>query len=159
MRVKVGITAVVGLYLAAAFQTAITPRISFVGISPDFVLAFVAVFAMFVDRLAATITGFFGGVLQGALAGVNTTHYVITRTLTGFLTGSAKALGLEPSLPVAILVTAIVTAISQVVLFFLAPPSGMGRFLGDTIGAAMYNGVLAIPVYALLRRILASQNR
>jgi len=148
--------AIVGPYIAAAFQQGLAPRFTFVGIVPDFLLVFVAVFALFSSRPAATANGFFAGLLEGALAGVNLTHYVLSRTLAGFFGGAASAFNFQPNMGVAALMAAALTAISQVLLFFLAPPSGIGRFLGDTIGAAMYNGVLAIPVYALLRRILVT---
>ncbi len=153
---KVGLTALIGLYLASALQQSFAPRFAIFGIMPDVPLAFVAVFSLLASRLASTVVGFFAGAMQGALAGVNLTHYVISRTLAGFFGGSSAAMGLQPNVAVAALMTAVLTVASQILLFFLAPPGGIGRFLGDTIGAAMYNGVLAIPVYALLSKILAA---
>jgi hypothetical protein len=49
------------------------------------------------------------------------------------------------------------TIVAQLILMFFAPPPGIASFLGATIGSAMVNGVLAVPVHALLRRILGPQ--
>lgn len=157
MRHSSGIaTSIIAIYIAVALQASVAPRIAILGVVPDFGLMIVAVLSLFTSRPVATVSGFFTGAFEGALSGVNLTHYVISRTLVGFFGGSASSFGFQPNAAVAALVTAILTVASQLLLFFLAPPSGIGRFLGDTIGTAMYNGVLAIPVYALLRRILAT---
>lgn len=154
--VRIPLTAILGTYLAVCIQQSLASRISLFGVVPDFGLVFVTVFALLTERVSATFVGFSVGAMEGALAGVNLTHYVISRSLAGFFGGSSSAFGLQPNPGVAAIATAVLTGASQILLFFLAPPSGIGRFLGDTIGAAMYNGVLAIPVYALLRRILAA---
>jgi hypothetical protein len=49
------------------------------------------------------------------------------------------------------------TLLAYLLMMVPAPPPEVGRYLRDTIVAAMYNGVLAIPLYALLRRTLRSK--
>jgi rod shape-determining protein MreD len=154
--VQAPLTGIIGTYLAIVLQQALAPRLSLFGIAPDFGLVFVVVFGLLASRISGTVVGFAVGAMEGAIAGVNLTHYVISRVLAGFCAGSTASFGLQPNAAVAAAATAVITGAAQILLFFLAPPSGIGRFLGDTIGAAMYNGVLAIPVYALLRRILAA---
>ena len=92
--------------------------------------------------------------MQGALAGANLTHYVISRCIAGFVASWSRRLRFEMTpITVAISVAA-VTVVAQIALMFIAAPTGIFGFLGDTIGSAMYNGVIAIPVYALLKRVL-----
>ncbi|MES1227514.1 MAG: hypothetical protein ABUL72_02525, partial [Armatimonadota bacterium] len=45
------------------------------------------------------------------------------------------------------------TLLTQFVVFFAAPPADRLGFVRATIGTALYNGVLAYPVYALIRRL------
>jgi rod shape-determining protein MreD len=115
--------------------------------------------ALFTNRRGAGIVGFFAGVLQGAMAGANLGAYAISRTLAGFLTGWFNGLDFDGSPTVAALCTVIVTALAQVVFMFVAPTPDIGRFLLATMGMAVYNGVLAIPLYAALRCVLAPPAR
>lgn len=150
------IVAAVGLYVAGALQQALSPRMSIFGVEPEFMLIFLSCACLFMRRSGGTVLGFFTGVVQGALVGVNLMHFVISRTVTGFLAGWSSDWGYQPNSFVAAFVTAVLTIFSQLLLMFLAPPAGIARYLADTMGTAVYNGVLAVPVYALLRRILVS---
>lgn len=143
----------VGLYLSVVLQLAVAPRISFFGIGPDFPLLFTAVFSLRTSRLGTVTLGFFAGLCEGALAGVNLAHYVISRTVAAFLGGSAQGMGMQPASSTAAFVAAAVAFFAQLLLTFLAPSGGFGRMLGDTIGSAIVNGLLAVPLYALLKKL------
>ena len=93
--------------------------------------------------------------ISSHVANANMQHYVASRTLTGLLLGSTNSAELQRSLPAAGLITAAVTVFAQLTLMFLAPPHSITAFLADTIRSAVYNGVLAIPVYALLKKFVA----
>jgi hypothetical protein len=81
-------------------------------------------------------------------------HYIASLTVAGFLGSWSRAIGLHVNWGVAAVTTLILTIVARLFWMFLAGPHEPLKFLEDTIGTAMYNGVLAIPVYMLLQRIL-----
>lgn len=89
------------------------------------------------------------------MAGANLAHYAVSRTVAGFAGASSRAIGFEINIAVVGVTAALMTLVAQTVFMFLAAPKGIAAFLGDTIGSAVYNGVLAIPTYLLLRRVLS----
>ena len=149
----------VTLFLAAVLQQALAYRMSVFGGAPDFMLIALAALGMFANRPGGIVLGFSDGLLVGALSGANLQHYVASRTLTGLLLGWSAGLELPRSNWAAGLVAAAVTLFAQLTLMFLAPSHSIGAFLADTIRSAVYNGVLAIPVFALLKRFLAPPGR
>ncbi|MBN9500225.1 MAG: hypothetical protein BGO01_19580 [Armatimonadetes bacterium 55-13] len=145
------------IWLGAALQQAVAHRLGILGFSPDFLLTFVACLCLYASRVGGAVIGFFAGLAAGATIGANLTQYVFSRSLTGFLDAWSRNFGFDANFVVAAVNAALVTIIAQMILMFFAPPSGITAFVGATIGSAMYNGVLAVPVYALLRRILGPQ--
>lgn len=146
------------LYVAAALQP-LTLRYALCGLHPDFLLVVLAVLLHFSTRRGGVVLGFVAGVVAGALPGANMAHYVISRTLAGFFGAWARALGFEEGPATAAASAFAITLIAQIALMFLAPPSRLGPFLGATIGSAVVNGVLAIPLYALVSRVLGPNER
>ncbi len=134
-------------------QIAVAAQISIFGATPDFILAAIGPLSVSISPRGGAAVGFLGGLLQGALAGADLTHYVISRCLAGFFTSLTRGIGLELSIAVIAVTTAACTIVGQLLLMFLAPPPEIMRFVGATIGTAIYNGVIAIPLYMLLRRL------
>lgn len=142
------------LWLAAGCQRTVTPYVALAHVRPDLILVSVGCLTLFTERRTGSVVGFAGGVLQGALAGANLAAYAITRTIGGFLVGWFSSMDFESSPVVAAVVVAVLTVVAQVLLMFIAPTGEIGAFLLATIGSAVYNGVLAMPLYAILRRVL-----
>lgn len=142
------------LWLAGALQQAVAYRLDLFGFKPDFILATMIPLSICLTRSNGAIVGFFAGLIQGGTAGANLAHYVISRTLTGFATPWSRRFGFELNTIAVGLTGFFATIFAETIFMFLAAPKGIGSFLGDTIRTAIYNGVLAMPVYALLRRIL-----
>lgn len=145
---------VLALWVAGGLQQSISPRIAIFGASPDFLLTALAAGSLFMNRAQGSWFGFACGLIHGALAGANVTHYVISRTTGGFFAGWSRTTTLEPNYILAAGTAFFLTLFSQVLFMFLAPPAELGPYLGATIIAAVYNGVLVLPVYFLLKRIL-----
>jgi hypothetical protein len=152
---KGGAVCAVTLFVAAVLQQALAYRLSLLGAEPNFMLVALAVLGMFANRTGGMTLGFADGLIVGALSGANLQHYVASRTVTGLMLGWTSNNELPRSTPAAGLVAAAATLFAQLILMFLAPPHSIGAFLADTIRGAVYNGVLAIPVYALLKKFLA----
>lgn len=153
---QAAVTGAVLLWLAGVLQQGLAERLAIFGVAPNFLLIALGPMALLSRPSVGGTMGFFAGLIQGALAGANLTHYVISRTLAGFLTSLGNQLDIRLALTVAGLACAATTFIAQLILMFLAPPSGsLIAYLFGSLGMALYNGVLAIPLYSLLRRWFA----
>lgn len=148
--------ALLSIWIILGFHQATSGRFTLVGVAPDFPLVLLSCLALFVTRIEGAIIGFIIGIGTGAVVGANLTQYAVSRTITGFLDSWSRGLGLDSNFLTAAVNGFLVTLIAQIVQMFLAPPSGIAGFLGATIATALVNGVLAVPVFALLRRILGS---
>jgi len=142
------------LWVAGGCQLTVGPRIAIVGAVPDFLMISAACLGLFATPRGGALAGFLAGVLHGALAGANLGSYAVSRAVAGFLAGTMNTFEFESSPVVAFFVTGVTTIVAQLLLMFVAPPPSLISFLLATIGSAVYNGVLAMPLYALLRRIL-----
>lgn len=149
-----GLWIVVALWVAALLERALSTHISIFGAQPDFLLLVSIIAGLGLNRSGAALTGFGAGLIQGALIGANLSHYVISRAISAFFASWSRQLRFEMN-PLAVATTAaILTVVGRLTFMVTAGPKGIAGFLGDTMGTAIYNGVLAIPVYALLRRVL-----
>lgn len=142
------------LWMSGGCQRSVAPYVSIGGVAPDFLLIAIGCLALFGTRRSGAIVGFAAGVIEGALAGANLAAYAVSRTIAGFVSGWFSSLEFEASAVVASFVVFAITLFAQLLLMFVAPPGQIMSFLLATIGSAVYNGVLAMPLYALLRRVL-----
>ena len=152
------LVAVPTLWIAGALQMALAPRMALPGAPPDFPLVALTALALLSERRAGTAAGFAAGLLQGVLAGANLAAYAISRTLLGFGLGWVRFAGLVPNAVVAGLAAAVGTLLAQSMLMFAAHRGPVIPFLAGTLGAAMIDGALAMPLYALLRRLIEPEH-
>ena len=143
----------IGLYLAIVAQVSIAPAVAPFGCVPDFLLLALGLFSMRGGRLSGAMIGFFAGILYGGVAGANIQLYVFSRVIAGLLIGSVSSMELDSSFLLASIVSVFTVLIGQGIMILLAPHPNLIGLVGATIETAVYNGVLAIPVYALLKRI------
>ncbi|MEZ0326202.1 MAG: LytS/YhcK type 5TM receptor domain-containing protein [Fimbriimonas sp.] len=153
------IVAILCLWMAGGCQQTLAPKIAIFDAVPDFLIVSVACLGLLSARYASSLVGFLAGVIHGCLAGANLAAYAISRTFTGFLTGWFNSFELEANVLVAFATTFVATLVAQLLLMFIAPPQEIGAFLLATIATAIYNGVIAVPVYALLKRIVDPPQR
>ncbi|AIE85648.1 rod shape-determining protein MreD [Fimbriimonas ginsengisoli] len=157
--VKLFFAAIVCLWLAAGCQQSVVPSVTIGGVVPDFLLVAVGCLSLFGNRVAGSFIGFGAGIVQGALAGANLGAYAVSRILAGFLTGWFNMLEFESNPAVAFFAVAAATILGQLLLMFAAPPSQIISFLLATIGSAIYNGVLAMPLFVLLKKVIDPPTR
>jgi rod shape-determining protein MreD len=148
----------IAIWLCAVLQQSLAHRLSIWNARPDFLLVMISCLCLYASRVGGAFIGFFAGVAAGAITGANMTQYVFSRTVAGFVDAWSRNFGFDPGAVVAAANAFFVTIGAQLILMFFAPPPGIVSFLGDTIASAMVNGVLAVPVHALLRRILGPQS-
>lgn len=142
------------LWICAAMQQSLAERLGVLGFRPDFLLVAVACFSMFFTRAGGALVGFVAGAIYGALDMANLTVFVISRTCAGFACAWANDLRVKEGPLVASISTALTTVFARFIYMFLAPPAFLMPFVGDTIRTAVYNGVLAVPMYLLVKRIM-----
>lgn len=145
-------------WLAAVSQQALAPSLALGAVRPDFLLVVSLVLSIQARTTGALTLGFVAGVIQGALAGANLTHYVLSRVGAGAALAGLKSLGIEVSGLMAGVLVAAGTVVAQILLMFLAPPGAILPFLGATIGTALYNGVLGALLHALLKRFISPRS-
>ena len=145
------------IWLSAVFQQSVSHRIDIYSATPDFLLITLSCLCMYASRAGGAVIGFIAGLAAGSITGANLSQFIFSRTITGFLDAWSRSFGLDPNFIAAAVNAFFVTIVAQLILMFFAPPSGITAFLGATILSAMVNGVLAVPVHALLRKILGPQ--
>lgn len=146
-----GIFAVVAVLVATVIQQGALNRYTLLGAQVDLPLIVVLGFALISRPAAGAGLGFFSGVLTGALSGATLAHYALSRTVAGFALGM-RSQGERSVVSGAIWVAA-GSFLAKLVLFLIAPPTAVGPALLATILSAVYNGVVAFPVFALIRRL------
>ena len=151
--------AAVLLWLAGGFQLSLSYPMSIWGASPDFLLVVVVVWSLFAERRNGAGIGFLAGTIQGAVAGGHLATYSVIRAIVGFLVGWLTGLEFEGNVVVAFIVTASATTVAQIAYLLLSPKGAILPFLLATIVSALYNGVLAMPLYALLKKVADSPRR
>ena len=147
------------LWICTALQIGLSPHWVIWGCQPDFLLIALACLCFYTARAGGSALGFISGLLYGAMVTVNMAGYVISRTLAGFLTGWFNALEMKPNASVAAITAVVVTLIARITLVLLTPPPSLWTFLKATIGSSLYNGVLAIPMYLLVYRLMGTTRR
>lgn len=157
MRERGGLTGWGGIVVAAlllGFSAALqgqAHRLRVFGAEADYPLLAACTLALFETGKGGAVLGFLGGFLQGCMAGSNLGYVAFSRTVAGYLAARSRE-WIGPGLPTAGWVVFACSAIASILELFLPPAKAVFPSLGDTIGTATYNGVLAIPLYALLNR-------
>ena len=141
-------------WIAAALQQAAAPNMAIAGARPDILLVVALCTAVFFEPVWAAVVGFVAGVLHGGVVGSDVASLTVSRTLAAYFAGYVSRLDLDVRPWYVALVVAGGTLLCQMMLMVPAPPPEFLPYLRDTIVAAMYNGVLAIPLYMFLRRTL-----
>lgn len=140
------------LLLAVGFQGQ-AERMSVFGATADYPLVVVCTVALFETRVGASWVGLLAGVCHGAMVGTSLGFFAVSRALAGFGCAWSRGLGLAPNIGVTAATVFVGTVFAQILALFLPPAKPFFASLGDTISTATYNGVLAIPLYALLTRM------
>lgn len=156
---KTGVIGLVSLFLAVALQESVAPRIALGGALPHFPLILVGVYAFFLSPKWTVLYGAAAGLLYGAAAGIYLFPWVLATSFVGFVLGRLARNEVDGNPAAAGAVVAAITVVVYVLVLFLAPRSAIGPYLLATLGMAIYNGVLAVPVYAITARILPPPKR
>lgn len=119
--------------------------------NPQFLLTFGLVASLLVSPRSAMIIGFFSGALIGWMAGANFVGYTLSRMLACTAMSYLEHFNIDTSYVVVGLQIGIGTLFAGFIYMIVAPPSALLPFIAATIGSALFNAVLALPMLALLR--------
>lgn len=148
--------ALLALLLAAALQGRAAHAIHIRWAQPDFVLVTLGCAAVLIGGSRATLLGLWAGLLTAALIPGTFRTFLTSRTLAGAFAGFLQRFLIRDSLLVPPLVALATTLTAEVVHVLMDP--GIARhpfrlWLYKVVGETLYNMVLALPVYFLLRRL------
>ena len=150
-RTRPYIVLLLAFWIAAALQQTVAYKFS---PPPDFLIVVALSAAVMYEPVVAALLGFIAGVLHGGVTGSDTANFAISRTLAAYAAGYVSRLELDVRPWYVALVVAAGTVVIHLLMMIPAPPPTVGSYLRDTILAALYNGVLAFPIYTVLRRSL-----
>ena len=148
---------VCAMILLGAAQGALAHRMTIGQISPDFLIAATAAIGLLLGPTAGTLAGMLAGLAHGSITGVGLGSFMASRALVGCLAGSAKSHVFHDN-PLVPLVGGIVgTLVAESVFVLLNPPARLGEWFAPLPLIAIYNGIIAVPTYWVLRRLLISK--
>ncbi len=148
------VTLVLVFWLGAALQLAAAPHMTIAGAKPDILLTIALSSAVFFEPAIAAVIGFVAGLLHGGAIAADTSSLTISRTIVAYAAGYVSRLELDVRPWYVGLVVLGGTLVAHLLVMIPAPPPETWPYLRDTIVSAVYNGVLAIPLYAFMRRTL-----
>lgn len=144
----------VTLWIGVAFDHALSNRWTILGAHPDLLLVFVGVIGLYLPMRGSLVYGFLAGAVFGGVGGGGLGSFSASRLLGSLVPSLANSIDLDRNLLAAVLSAVVTTLVSQVFLLFLDPPASILTFVGATIRTALYDGVLAIPVFYAVHPIL-----
>lgn len=152
------LVAVPTLWIAGTLQESLAPHLAVARSEPDFPLVVLACLALLGERREGMVAGFAAGLLRGVLAGANLAAYAVSRTILGFALGWVRLAGLVPNALVAGLAAFGGTVAAGLMVMLVSHRGPVLPFLAGTLFSAMIDGALAMPLYALLRRLIEPAN-
>ncbi len=150
------------LWLAAVFQGRVAHAIAFRGAQPDLPLVFLSVAALLVGSLRGSILGFWTGLLAASSFPAAFGSVFASRIVAGAFSGSFGSALIRSNLLVPPLVTLAASLLAESIAALIAPSFArhhLRRWLIGTGGEVLYNTLLALPVYLLLRLCRIGQIR
>jgi rod shape-determining protein MreD len=151
------------VFFAAIVQTAVVASFDVGSGSPDLLLVMVIAVALLRGSIAGAAAGFFGGLLvdTASLDTLGLTSLLLT--LAGYGVGRYGETTGRGRPHASVVATAAVTLLYLVgafLLHVLLAEEVSGRVLGEAIPVAMlFNVLLMLPVFALMRRLLPPPQR
>ena len=150
---KTAVVTAIWLIIAGACQSALAPRLSIGYVSPDFVLAVATVLSMHRTSDAASATGFFAGLVNGAISNSHMAAFIISRTVACFVTARIAAASVVATYFNVILAAISATLVAAVLYLFVGVPKDILRWLVSTFGGCIYNTVIVLLLFAAFRRL------
>lgn len=152
-----GLSLALALFLAALAQSVYADPLQLRGAKPDFLITVAVLGALCCNANGGAVLGFFAGLLQATLASPPHGGFgslIVSATLVGFGVGWLEERVFRDSALFAVGMVTIGTALQAGLFFLFAPQTHMvAHWLRGAALTALYNTVLALPLYWLVHRL------
>lgn len=152
MRPGIGIIAVI--VLLAAAQGSFAHRMAIAGVKPDLLIICTVIVGLRLGPIAGTLAGALAGLAHASMAGFGLGSFVFSRTMTGYLSGSARARVFCDNPAAPLIGAAIGTLAAELLFIVFNPPPRLAAWLAPLPLIALYNGLLALPISWGIGKIL-----
>lgn len=159
IRLRQFIVVALFLLLAAALQGRAAHAIAVRGAEPDFILVALACGGTLIGGARGTALGFWAGLLTAALIPATFGTYLASRTVAGAFAGWLQGHVNRESLIVPPLAAFSTTALAELIAVLMAPTHHLKSWALARGGEVIYNTLLALPAYLLLRRLRVGRER
>ncbi|HLV78857.1 MAG TPA: hypothetical protein VKT32_01210 [Chthonomonadaceae bacterium] len=152
-----GLLLAAALLAAAILQCAAAGALQLWGAQPDLLTTTALTGALFCDANGGAALGFFAGLFLASLTSPPHGGFgslIVSRTLAGFGAGWLEGRLFRDNARLAIFLVALGTLLADLLFFLFAPQPLSLRVAVTLLKTALYNGVLALPLTLLLRRLL-----
>jgi rod shape-determining protein MreD len=145
---------VLALLVAFAVHAAYDHQLSIRSARPSLSLTALLTICLFTNSQRGAWLGFMVGLLEASYASRFIGSFIVTRTLAGFLVGLLDERIFRDNVLVAAATAFVGTLFVDTCFFVFAPqPHALGWFT-STLHEAVYNTVLAIPLYYLFKKLV-----
>jgi cell shape-determining protein MreD len=143
---------VIFLLISSWLQAAIASRIQIFHAEPDFVLTTLVCICILVGTVHGTMLSVWAGFLTSVLAGVNYGSIMVSRLVTGSLSGSVQRHIIQDNIFIPPTTLFVATWLTEGLYFLMAPNlQNLRWWTHMVLGQAIYNSVLSLPIYFGLR--------
>jgi rod shape-determining protein MreD len=142
------------LLISSWFQAGLSSRMELLHARPDFVLTTLVCICILVGTTHGTLLSVWAGFLTAVLAGYNYGSVLISRLITGALSGALQQHIIQDNLIIPMVTVFLATWFSEGLYFLMAPNlHSLHWWLHMVLGESLYNAVLAVPIYFGLRAL------
>lgn len=124
---------------------------------PNLVHCVLMLSCLFVDGNTGAAIGLITGLLEGSFAGRYIGSFLVSRTLVGFLAGVLEERVFRDNLLFALFMVFSGSLLIEGCFFLFAPRPHVVAWAVRTLLSAVYNTLLALPLYYVLRPVLRSR--
>ena len=152
----------VALFLAAMAQSVWADALQIRGARPDFLTATAILGALFCDANGGASLGFAAGLIYASLASPPHGGFgglIVSRTLVGAAIGWLDERVFRDNALIAVALVAGGTALAEGLFFLFAPQPHVAHWAKAVLLTTLYNTVLALPLYFLIRRLAGEMQR
>ena len=150
------------IFLAALAQSVFADAMEIRGARPDFLLMTAILGALFCDANGGAGLGFAAGLFHASLAAPVHGGFgglVVSRTLVAAAVGWLDERVFRDNPLIAVALVGVGTALAEGLFFLFAPQPHVAAWARNVGLTTLYNTVLALPIYLVLRRITGETNR
>jgi rod shape-determining protein MreD len=144
---------------SVVIQSTWAARWRMMDVCPDVVLTVILLISLILGPRHAALQGFWGGYLCGILAGKNLGSFILSRLFAGYFIGLAQKATVRENPLVAWAAVFVGTILAEGISFIVNPIFNVPSWGEIVLKEAVFNTLLALPLYPLFLRALRPRPR